>query len=185
MGRDTRAYVKKWRDTTKDRMVLAMGGECVICGYKKCTSALALHHLDPKEKELSFAKIRANPKSWDKIVVELRKCILVCTNCHNEIHEGIIEIPKDVKRFNEEFSDFYVKKAEQFFDICPICGGKKRKNLITCSHNCAAKMSRKVDWDNIDLTNLIKTKSNTEIGFDLGITEASVRKRMKVLNIKR
>lgn len=37
----------------------------------------------------------ANPKSWSKIVNELRKCVLVCYNCHYEIHEELITLPKD------------------------------------------------------------------------------------------
>lgn len=45
-------YVKKWRKTAKLRIIEAMGGECCICGYKKCPEALALHHLDPSKKIL-------------------------------------------------------------------------------------------------------------------------------------
>ena len=50
-----------------------MGGSCVCCGYKKCDAALALHHLDPNEKDFSLGSIRANCKSWAEIVEELRK----------------------------------------------------------------------------------------------------------------
>lgn len=28
-------------------------------------------------------------KSWDFIIKELNKCILVCSNCHTEIHEKL------------------------------------------------------------------------------------------------
>jgi predicted HNH restriction endonuclease len=27
--------------------------------------------------------------SWDRIKIELDKCILVCSNCHREIHEDL------------------------------------------------------------------------------------------------
>ena len=69
--------IKRWRKNTKDRIITAMGSSCVCCGYKKCTAALELHHLDKLEKELSFGNIRASIRSWIKIVEELRKCVLI------------------------------------------------------------------------------------------------------------
>lgn len=95
--------VKSWRKRTKARIVEAMGKSCSICNYNKCFDALALHHLNPEEKELSLGGIRSSPKSWEKIVKELRKCILVCHNCHSEIHNGITKVPKKVTGFNEDY----------------------------------------------------------------------------------
>lgn len=83
--------VKAWRKRTKAKIVEEMGGKCCICGYKRCQSALALHHLDPTTKEFGFGALRASPKSWSKIQEEMKKCILVCNNCHAEIHEGVID----------------------------------------------------------------------------------------------
>jgi len=42
------------------------------------------HHLDPNEKEAGWVKIRL--RSWDKIVKELDKCVLLCSNCHRIRH---------------------------------------------------------------------------------------------------
>jgi len=61
-----------WRIRTKEKIVASMGGCCQICKYDRCNSALELHHIDPDEKELSFGSIRANPKSIDKIIEELK-----------------------------------------------------------------------------------------------------------------
>lgn len=96
--------VKRWRENTKKRIVEAMGGKCQICGYLRCYRVLELHHLDPTKKELSFGAIRATPRSWALIVVELRKCILLCSNCHVEVHANITEIPKKFTKFNENFA---------------------------------------------------------------------------------
>ena len=85
--------VKRWRLNTKDRMVQAMGGKCQCCGYNKTNKALAFHHIDPDKKDMGFGDTRANPKSWQKIIIELKKCILVCHNCHSEIHDGIENYP--------------------------------------------------------------------------------------------
>lgn len=49
--------IKKWRTITKQRIVDAFGGKCGICGYNRCNSVLALHHLVPNEKTFSFGKL--------------------------------------------------------------------------------------------------------------------------------
>jgi 5-methylcytosine-specific restriction endonuclease McrA len=97
--------VKRWRKNTKRRIIAAMGGSCRHCGYDKCDEALECHHIDPTEKEFGFGAMRANPKSWERIVVELRKCVLLCANCHREVHAGLIP-DNFVSSFNEEWIDY-------------------------------------------------------------------------------
>ena len=80
-------HVKSFRKKNKLRAVNKMGGKCNICGYNKCLTALEFHHLDPTKKD--FTPSKNMNMSWDKIEKELEKCILVCSNCHREIHEGI------------------------------------------------------------------------------------------------
>ena len=60
------------------------GGRCALCGYSKCRAALEFHHVDPTEKE--FTPSRGYKNTWVKLKLELDKCILVCANCHREIH---------------------------------------------------------------------------------------------------
>ena len=84
--------VKNWRRKTKEFILECMGNKCVICEYAKCASALELHHLDPTKKKFSFGGIRANPKEWPVIETELKKCILVCSNCHREIENGLQDV---------------------------------------------------------------------------------------------
>lgn len=172
--------VKAWRKRTKERMVEAMGSKCQCCGYNKCNESLAFHHLDPTEKEIGFGDLRANPKSWNKIVEELKKCILVCHNCHSEIHAGMREVPEEFSKFNEDYNDF-TKIAE--YNDCPVCGTKKPIQQKFCSHKCAQTNSRKVDWDKIDLINLMKHHTISELEKMLGISNAAIYKRRdKILN---
>lgn len=98
--------VKQWRRNTKRRIVEAMGGKCVVCGYCKVDEALDLHHLNPSEKEFSLGAIRGNPKAWHKIVAELRKCVLICANCHREVEAGKSVIPDNPVRFNEQYTEY-------------------------------------------------------------------------------
>ena len=99
--------VKDWRIRTKARIIEAMGGKCNICGYNKCNGALELHHIDPSAKQFSFGGIRANPTAWNNIVNELKKCILLCANCHREVESGITTLPEQFDTFNEAYSTKY------------------------------------------------------------------------------
>lgn len=49
--------------------------------------AMHFHHRDGEMKDVSWTKLRL--RSWDKIVLELDKCDLVCANCHAIIHSLI------------------------------------------------------------------------------------------------
>lgn len=60
------------------------GGKCVRCGYDKCIDALEFHHIDPTQKEFSLGQRRG--LNIEALRAELEKCILVCSNCHVEIH---------------------------------------------------------------------------------------------------
>ena len=166
--------VKKWRQRTKQKMVEAMGGECQCCGYNTTTAALAFHHLDPKVKDLGFGHTRANPCNWDKVVEELRKCILVCHNCHAEIHWGLREVPEDAELFNEDFADW--RKVEEL-DECPVCKQDKPARQRFCSHKCAQTNRRKVDWDSIDLIKLLEEYSISDLEQKLGVSNSAIYKR--------
>lgn len=78
--------VVEWRVRTKQKLVEYKGGECCRCGYKKETKALTFHHLDPKEKDFNISG-----KSWsfERLKKEVDKCVLLCANCHIEIHEEL------------------------------------------------------------------------------------------------
>lgn len=75
--------VVSWRKRTKIKLVEYKGGKCEKCGYDKFLQALEFHHLDPKEKDFTISG-----KSWsfEKLKTEVDKCILLCSNCHIEIH---------------------------------------------------------------------------------------------------
>lgn len=67
------------------------GGKCEICGYDKYQGALEFHHLNPEEKDFGIAA-KGYTRSFEKVKEEIEKCILVCSNCHKEIHAGIIDL---------------------------------------------------------------------------------------------
>lgn len=167
--------VRDWRHATKIRMVESFGGKCGICNYNKSLRALEFHHVNPEEKEFSF---NSKCRSWKKIVSELKKCVMVCSNCHAEIHDNITEIPDDIQRFDESYINY---KPKAIFDECPICGELKISSLITCSHKCAGKYKSKVDWDKYDLIKLYE-KIGSYIGvarYIGNVSDVTIKKRIK------
>lgn len=81
--------VKNHRRKRKKDIIYIMGDKCCICGYNKCQSALELHHLNPEEKDFTIGQTLN--KDLKIILKELQKCILVCANCHREIHSGLVK----------------------------------------------------------------------------------------------
>ena len=79
--------VNRRRRRAKIRAFEYLGGVCCKCGYKKNYAALDIHHITPLEKTLnSSGRSRCYDGSWEKIKKELDSCILVCANCHRELH---------------------------------------------------------------------------------------------------
>jgi len=70
------------------------GGKCAICGYKKYAGSLDLHHVNETDKEFSLST-EGLTRSWERTKAEADKCILVCANCHREIHAGVTQLPKE------------------------------------------------------------------------------------------
>mgnify|MGYP003402983197 CR=1 FL=1 len=75
--------VISWRKRVKLKLIEYKGGKCERCNYNRCERALEFHHLDPSKKDFTISG-----KSWsyERLKIEVDKCILVCSNCHNEIH---------------------------------------------------------------------------------------------------
>lgn len=78
---------KSKRQAFKDQCLAYKGGKCCTCGYDRCIEALEFHHLDSQEKDFELSSVRHT--DFERVQDELDKCILVCANCHREIHAGI------------------------------------------------------------------------------------------------
>lgn len=80
--------VSSYRRRMKLLAIQYMGGKCVRCAYIKCVDALEFHHKDPTQKDFNIA-YRGLTKKFETVKAELDKCMLVCANCHREIHAEI------------------------------------------------------------------------------------------------
>lgn len=81
------AEVTAHRRKNKQRLVDHFGGKCKLCGYAKTVAALQFHHLDPSQKDMRLGS--GNTVAFERLVTEAEKCIMVCSNCHAEIHAGL------------------------------------------------------------------------------------------------
>lgn len=77
------------RRAIKKMLIKYKGGCCQRCGYNKSIRALEFHHTDPSKKD--FGLSRCLTRSVSSLKKEVDKCILLCSNCHAEVHEELDE----------------------------------------------------------------------------------------------
>jgi hypothetical protein len=109
---DQKAYYKKWYAENRIKEIKnavernkrnRKKASDFIVDYKKnkgCTycpeeesCCLDFHHMDQDEKEITIAQAPYE-YGWgiDRIKEEIKKCIVVCSNCHRKLHAGLLKI---------------------------------------------------------------------------------------------
>lgn len=91
------------RFRVKAAAIKYLGGKCEKCNWNGNQAALQFHHKDPKQKDFTIGNV-AN-KSWDSIKKEIKKCILLCANCHMIEHST-----KNGDKFIKEALDYKGKR---------------------------------------------------------------------------
>ena len=71
--------VRKWYLEFKQNL------KCVRCGESH-PGCLEFHHQDPSKKEVTISKAISNRWSPDRIMKEVAKCEVLCSNCHRKLH---------------------------------------------------------------------------------------------------
>lgn len=87
-----KTYLRKYRsfgfkNQKKLEYCLYKGGRCEICGFEANQDTIAafdFHHLNPEEKEFTPSDMLMLKK--EKVLKELDKCQLLCSNCHRILH---------------------------------------------------------------------------------------------------
>ena len=122
----------------KQELINLMGGKCTMCGYNKNYAALDFHHVHPEEKSFPLDARHLSNCSVKSLIEEANKCILLCANCHRELHNP--EFEKDnIEIMKTKTNSLLVKKKKQ--SICPVCGKSfdAWKGKIFCSKECRIK----------------------------------------------
>lgn len=87
-------YTRERMRSTKEKYVKLMGGKCFKCGIQTDRYEIYdFHHINPLEKDEHIADLfrYSEEKMRSKIEEELKKCILVCSNCHRTIHYYLMD----------------------------------------------------------------------------------------------
>lgn len=79
---------KKRAEERRIYFIEKMGGKCSICGYNKSIHALEFHHTNPSDKKFSLESRRMSNTNMSDLEAEAKKCIILCANCHRELHHG-------------------------------------------------------------------------------------------------
>lgn len=162
--------VKKRRKILKQKAVLFLGGKCSICGYNKCLAALDFHHINPDEKEFIITN---RIRSWAKIEKELKKCVLVCSNCHRELHNPDNTLDLTLKERGPKYH----------WHTCEHCGKNFKSieiNRKYCSLQCSKLHNRKVSRPSCEqLIEDLKDNTFVSVGMKYGVTDNAVRKWLK------
>lgn len=166
--------VLNWRNRVKQKLVEYKGGKCERCGYNKpCWSAYDFHHIDPAQKEFS---ISGKTKAFDKIKSEVDKCLLLCRNCHAEVHweetqEARLERLKIKKHtLSEKECKFCRKLFKPECSLSEYCSTE-------CSNKSRSKVKNKPSKE--ELQSLINKNSYCAVGRMYKVSDNAVRKWAK------
>jgi len=103
-------FIDKW--SKKIRAINLLGGKCEKCGNDNIFQ-LTFHH--KKDKEYTIGQLFNKNYRWSIILNEIKKCELLCDNCHQKIHykDDVID---DSLRKNK---NLYLEYKGQ---VCEKCG---------------------------------------------------------------
>jgi len=76
--RDRRVKLRQWICEVRGQYVCACG--------ESHPATLDFHHVDPVKKEFSIGKLADLGWSKKHISAEIKKCVVMCSNCHRKLH---------------------------------------------------------------------------------------------------
>lgn len=180
-----------YRRRRKLNLIKVCGDKCNICGYDKVPDALEFHHIDEKNKSYGIAS-NGTCHDLEADLLEIQKCILVCANCHREIHAGFYFKSQllSLRIYDENIAQILREEKQQLSEktiyYCSNCGKQLSGKTITglCAE-CIAKKRRVVKDrpKREELKKLIQTMAFTKIGEKYGVSDNTIRKWCKAENL--
>jgi len=80
--------VIEYRRRLKVCAVDHMGGRCFKCDASGPSAIFDFHHTDATDKRFGIGQ-DGIPRSWERVVAEFEKCVMLCATCHREVHAGV------------------------------------------------------------------------------------------------
>ncbi len=78
-------YIETFKRNTKWWFDIKKGLKCERCGFSH-PAALDFHHKDPSQKQFELGGRNSYKKNEKKILEEMKKCEVLCSNCHRIEH---------------------------------------------------------------------------------------------------
>jgi len=66
---------------------------CALCPESESV-CLDFHHL--RDKDVPISRIVHRGYSWERILMEMKKCVVLCSNCHRKVHAGILTVNEEM-----------------------------------------------------------------------------------------
>jgi hypothetical protein len=107
---------KKW-ETVKYQYIQQLGGKCRNCGYNQHLSPMQFHHVCKESKELTLSAIIMHKARLQDVLVEIDKCCLLCSNCHDAYHAQ--ELDLEFKKQSIGWTVSNPQKVGSPSKICP------------------------------------------------------------------
>lgn len=82
-------YVSDRWISKKVKSIIYKGSKCLDCGISYPNEPYVIfdfHHRDPSQKDVDWSKLKL--RTEEKILKELDKCDLLCSNCHRKRHHN-------------------------------------------------------------------------------------------------
>lgn len=178
--------VNDYRRRRKENLIKVCGSKCNICGYNKTNSALEFHHIDASQKKYGIAS-KGTCHDLESDLLEVSKCILVCANCHREIHDGQYtqQELKEKQSFNIQIANKLRKNKEKKIYYCVDCGKEIEPNVNGYCMNCFLKhrWQDKGYPEREELKEMIRTMPFTQIATKYGVSDNAIRKWCKKFNL--
>lgn len=184
--------VSNYRRRRKSNLMRVLGNKCCLCGFDIIQDALEFHHIRPEEKEYGIA---ANGTCHDleKDLAEIKKCVLVCANCHRLIHKGFYteEDLYNKQIYDEEIANELRQEKQQLSEktiyYCKNCGKKLLEKTISGLCFECYGLSRRVSErpSREELKQLIREKPFTQIAIKYGVSDNAIRKWCDAENLPR
>ena len=162
----------------KLQLIEIKGGCCKNCGYNRCLRSLSFHHRDKSLKKFTISSHALLGKSWDKLLLELDKCDILCLNCHHELHSFEDNTYPDYNPENIKYSEFKCKKCKKLFN--PI-----KNNSKYCS-SCGIKSGIKIPIPpKLELEKYINSKTINELANLYNVSHTTIRTWLKQYSLVR
>jgi len=167
----------------KLKLIKLSGGGCSVCGYKKNISSLNFHHKDANKKEFNLDGRSLSNRSWEVILKEYEKCILLCANCHGEEHHPEMDISKIQNKIKESFDKIKIlppkSERKKIKNKCIDCGCIITNKAKRCKKCCDISL-RKSKRPNIKtLLKETKETSYSAVGRKYKVSDNTIKKWIK------